>query len=73
MDKPDALGKLMKWFIEFGQFKIGYQPCKTIKTLVVANFIVKFTITDCEPHNDLLDEANCSLPALNLHVDGVAN
>lgn len=40
---------------------------------VVAGFIVEFTIIDCEPHNDMTNEVNRSLPAWSIHVDGVTN
>ena len=43
MNKIDAVGRLIQWAIELGQFDIEYRPRATIKAQVLADFIVEFT------------------------------
>ena len=43
MNKIDAVGQLIQWAIELGQFDIEYWPQATIKAQVLADFIAKFT------------------------------
>ena len=43
MNKIDAVGWLIQWAIELGQFDIEYQPRVVIKAQVLAYFIAKFT------------------------------
>ena len=39
MNKIDAVGRLIQWAIELGQFDIEYWPRAAIKAQVLANFI----------------------------------
>jgi len=43
MNKIDAVGQLIQWAIELGQFNIEYRPQAAIKAQVLADFIAKFT------------------------------
>ena len=43
MNKIDAVGRLIQWAIELGQFDIEYWPRAAIKAQVLADFIAKFT------------------------------
>ena len=43
MSKIDAVGRLIQWANELGQFDIEYQPYAAIKAQVLANFIAEFT------------------------------
>ena len=46
LQKPEALGRLLKWAIKLGQFNVNYRPRKVIKGQALADFIVKFTYAD---------------------------
>ena len=43
MNKIDAVGCLVQWAIELGQFDIEYRPQVVIKAQVLADFIAEFT------------------------------
>ena len=43
MNKIDAVGRLIQWAVELGQFDIKYRPRVAIKAQVLANFIIEFT------------------------------
>ena len=43
MNKIDAVGQLIQWEIELGQFDIEYQPRVAIKAQVLVDFIAEFT------------------------------
>ncbi|KAL5552406.1 hypothetical protein UlMin_002582 [Ulmus minor] len=43
--KPEASGRLAKWFIELGEFDIQFKPRTTIKGQALADFIAEFTYT----------------------------
>ena len=43
MNKIDAIGRLIQWVVELGQFDIEYRPRAAIKARVLADFITKFT------------------------------
>ena len=43
MNKIDAVGQLIQWEIELGQFDIEYRPRVAIKAQVLADFIAEFT------------------------------
>ena len=46
IQKPEALGRLLKWAIELGQFDVNYRPRTTIKGHALADFIAEFTYVD---------------------------
>ena len=41
LQKPDALGQLLKWAIQLSQFKIEFQPQPAIKRQALTNFIAE--------------------------------
>ena len=43
MNKPKAIGRMVQWAVELGQFDIEYHPRTAIKAQALANFIVEFT------------------------------
>ena len=45
MNKLDAAGCLVQWFIELSQFNFKYRPQSTIKVHVLIDFITEFTFS----------------------------
>ena len=43
LQKPEALGRLLKWAIELGQFDVNACPKTSIKGQALVDFIVEFT------------------------------
>ena len=46
MNKPEAVGRMVQWAIEFSQFDIKYHPRTAIKAQALADFIAEFTLPD---------------------------
>ncbi|XP_022867790.1 uncharacterized protein LOC111387466 [Olea europaea var. sylvestris] len=42
LQRPDTLGRMVKWAVEFGQFDIKYMPCSSIKDQALADFVSEF-------------------------------
>ena len=63
LTKPDLVGRMIGWTIEFSEFHIRYQPRETIKSQALANFATELTPQPTE-------EAH---PQWILHVDGSSN
>ncbi|XP_016193067.1 uncharacterized protein LOC107633999 [Arachis ipaensis] len=62
LTRPELAGRLIKWAIELSEFDIQYEPRKTLKSQVLADFISEMT-------NDTQNtEVNWSI-----HVDGASN
>ncbi|XP_015953775.1 uncharacterized protein LOC107478141 [Arachis duranensis] len=62
LTRPELAGRLIKWAIELSEFDIQYEPRKTLKSQVLADFILEMT-------NDTQNiEVNWSI-----HVDGALN
>ncbi|XP_072077721.1 uncharacterized protein [Arachis hypogaea] len=62
LTRPELAGRLTKWSIELSEFDIQYEPRKTLKSQVLADFISEMT-------NDAPNtEINWSI-----HVDGASN
>jgi hypothetical protein len=40
---PNATGNIAKWVAELVEFQLDFQPCYTIKSQVLADFIVEWT------------------------------
>src|SRR6266511_538978 len=49
MGNRDASGRVAKWAIELAPFTIFYQPCTTIKSQALANFLVDWAETQYLP------------------------
>lgn len=43
LQKLDTIGRLFKWAIELGQFKIDYRPRISLKGHALTNFIAEFS------------------------------
>ena len=46
LQKPKASGKLLKWAIELGQFKVRFYPRTAIKGQAIVNFIAEFNYSN---------------------------
>ena len=46
LQKPEALGRLLKWAIELGQFEVNFPPRIAIKGQALADFIAEFTYSN---------------------------
>ncbi|GAV59806.1 hypothetical protein CFOL_v3_03337 [Cephalotus follicularis] len=44
--KPDSPGRLVKWFVELGQYDVKYEAIPAIKSQVLADFVGDNTPTD---------------------------
>ncbi|KAK3026574.1 hypothetical protein RJ639_041160 [Escallonia herrerae] len=66
LQNPDALGRLVNWSVELGEFDIKYQPRTAIKAQALSDFVVECTIPE-DPQQLILSEV--SDPWL-LYVDG---
>lgn len=74
LQKPDTLGRLLKWSVELGQFKIDYKPQNAIKGHVPVDFIVEFSYLAASPYVTQIEiEGKCMTPHWDLYVDGSSN
>ncbi|KAK3014243.1 hypothetical protein RJ639_009217 [Escallonia herrerae] len=62
----EALGRLVNWSVELGEFDLQYKPCTTVKSQALANFIVECTLPEDPPQ---LVISKVTDP-WNLYVDG---
>ena len=46
LQKSEASGRLLKWAIELGQFKVNFCPLTAINGQALANFMPKFTYSN---------------------------
>ena len=53
MNKLEAAGWPIQWAIELSEFDIRYQPRNAIKAQALANFIVEFTPSHCDLHEEI--------------------
>ncbi|XP_052193804.1 uncharacterized protein LOC127802147 [Diospyros lotus] len=67
LQKPDTLGRLLKWAIELTQFNLEYKPRTAIKGQALADFIAEFT----GPAQ--VGEEASEGPSWELYVDGSSN
>ncbi|KAK3006408.1 hypothetical protein RJ639_015549 [Escallonia herrerae] len=63
---PDALGRLINWSVELGEFDIKYNPRTTIKAQALADFIIECTLFE-NPPQLVISEAP---DPWNLYEDG---
>ena len=54
MNKPEAVGRMVQWAIEFSQFDVQYRPRTAIKAQVLADFIAEFTAPEHENNQEEL-------------------
>ena len=69
LHKLETSGRLMKWALELSEFDIRYKPKTAIKGQILADFVMKFTLTKLVEDT----RATPDLPIWKLSVDGVAN
>ena len=46
LQKPESLGRMLKWAIELGQFDMNYWPRMAIKGQAFIDFITEFTYSN---------------------------
>ena len=64
MNKPEAAGQMVHCTIKLRQFDIEYKPWTAIKAQVLADFIVKFTLSEDENMQD-------TVIVWTIHTDGL--
>nr|XP_025685323.1 uncharacterized protein LOC112786123 [Arachis hypogaea] len=62
LTRPELAGRLIKWSVELSEFDIQYEPRKTLKSQVLADFISEMTK---DTHNREV--------SWSIHVDGASN
>ncbi|XP_025640864.1 uncharacterized protein [Arachis hypogaea] len=62
LTRPELAGRLIKWSVELSEFDIQYEPRKTLKSQVLADFISEMTN---DTHNTEV--------SWSIHVDGASN
>ncbi|XP_057719163.1 uncharacterized protein LOC130933549 [Arachis stenosperma] len=62
LTRPELAGRLKKWAIELSEFDIQYEPRKTLKSQVLADFISEMT-----------NDTQYTEVSWSMHVDGVSN
>ncbi|KAK3017633.1 hypothetical protein RJ639_003659 [Escallonia herrerae] len=63
---PEALGRLVNWSVELGEFDIQYKPRTSIKAQALADFIVECTLPEDPPQLVISEVPD----PWNLYVDG---
>ncbi|GAV87124.1 hypothetical protein CFOL_v3_30550 [Cephalotus follicularis] len=67
LQKPETLGRLIKWSMELGEFDVHFKLRPTLKSQIVLDFIVEST----SPLEEEIIEGAITLHELwSLHVDG---
>ena len=61
LQKPDALGHLVKWVIKLSQFDIEFQPLSAIKGQALIDFIVEFSHSPDERPEEALDTQSAKI------------
>ncbi|KAK3037306.1 hypothetical protein RJ639_032068 [Escallonia herrerae] len=63
---PEALGRLVNWSVELGEFDLQYKPRTAIKAQALADFIVECTLPE-DPPQLVISKV---IDPWNLYVDG---
>ncbi|GAV77720.1 hypothetical protein CFOL_v3_21191 [Cephalotus follicularis] len=66
LEKPDVLGRLIKWSVELGEYDVKFEARPVIKSQVLADFVGDHTLTECM-EEDTSEEEN---GLWKLSVDG---
>ncbi|GAV65285.1 hypothetical protein CFOL_v3_08800, partial [Cephalotus follicularis] len=64
--KPDASGRLVKWFVKLGEYNVRYEVRPVIKSHILVDFVGDNTPTECM-EDDSSEEEKCMW---KLSVDG---
>ncbi|XP_022858151.1 uncharacterized protein LOC111379057 [Olea europaea var. sylvestris] len=68
LQKPDALGRLLKWAVELSEFDLVFKARAAIKGQALADFVVEFTnLPEVDEIMELIEP-----PTWNLFIDGSA-
>ncbi|XP_022855573.1 uncharacterized protein LOC111376801 [Olea europaea var. sylvestris] len=70
LQKPDVLGRLLKWAIELDEFDIEFMPRPAIKAQALADFIAELTPRSLETP---AKGSNSTLEIWEIFVDGASN
>ena len=73
LQKHDMSGRLVKWAVELSEFDIQYKPKPTIKSQVLADFIIECIVLDDIPDvqpQSPSNDTSLSIRPYILHVDG---
>ncbi|XP_025636205.1 uncharacterized protein [Arachis hypogaea] len=62
LTKPELAGRLIKWSVELSEFDIQYEPRKTLKSQVLADFI-----------SEMNNDTHNTEVRWSMHVDGASN
>ena len=73
MQKPEAVGRLLKWAVELSQFDIQYQPRTAIKGQALEDFVAEFTEPSISEPTCDEPTAETNIPTWQLFVDGSSN
>ena len=75
LQRPEASGRLLKWNIELSQFDLNFQPRRSIRGQVIADFIAEFTVPEEDIANEEVDPSKLLLDpnAWGLYTDGARN
>ena len=73
LQKPDSLGRLLKWAIELSQFEIKFQPRLAIKGQALADFIDEFSHKPDKRLEEDPSPSTAQVPKWGLYVDGSSN
>ncbi|KAI0531031.1 hypothetical protein KFK09_000580 [Dendrobium nobile] len=68
LQKPEASSRLIKWYVELGEFDIHYLPRPDIKSQALTNFVVECTISISGNQPSV----SPSPPSWTLYVDGAS-
>ena len=49
LSKHELLGRLVKWSVDLSEFDLQYHPRPTIKSQILANFVVECTLPEEDP------------------------
>ncbi|KAK3040487.1 hypothetical protein RJ639_028772 [Escallonia herrerae] len=63
---PESSGRLVNWFVEFGEFDIQYKPRTTIKAQALTDFIIECTLPEDPPRLVIFEVPD----PWNTYVDG---
>ena len=73
LQKPDALGRLLKWAIELSQVEMEFQPRPVIKGQALVDFIVNLSHIPEEQPEEAPGASSPKIPQWGLYVDGSSN
>ena len=75
LQRPEASGRLLKWNIELSQFDLNFQPRRSIRGQVIADFIAEFTVPEEDIANEEVEPSKLLFDpnVWRLYTDGARN